>query len=279
MSHQYNFAYLDESSKKKIRRSLLKSLAIPGCQVPYGGRQVPFSYGWGIGSVQVTASIIGQDDRLKVIDQGADHTLNALMIKDFFEKTTHVPLTEDTQAASLIQTRHRIPEIPLSEGQIVIFQVASSEPLQFIEPKRSEAAKMHAFNEYGAIYVKFYEDIARFNRAAPAFDCPVSVNQWHIMSPSPIPKHDNPKLNQSPALHLFASGKDRQVYAIPPYTDVVSLEFEDRPAKPGAQEYPCAICGATDSFLDEMIVDDQGTSLFICSDTEYCSKRSQEIES
>ncbi|MGH8407285.1 MAG: alpha-D-ribose 1-methylphosphonate 5-phosphate C-P-lyase PhnJ, partial [Pseudomonas sp.] len=43
----YNFAYLDEQTKRMIRRALLKAVAIPGYQVPFGGREMPLPYGWG----------------------------------------------------------------------------------------------------------------------------------------------------------------------------------------------------------------------------------------
>ena len=66
----YNFAYLDEQTKRMIRRAILKAIAIPGYQVPFASREMPMPYGWGTGGVQVTASIIGEDDVLKVIDQG-----------------------------------------------------------------------------------------------------------------------------------------------------------------------------------------------------------------
>ena len=68
----YNFAYLDEQTKRMIRRAILKAIAIPGYQVPFASREMPMPYGWGTGGVQVTASIIGPSDILKVIDQGAD---------------------------------------------------------------------------------------------------------------------------------------------------------------------------------------------------------------
>ncbi|STI69345.1 PhnJ protein [Escherichia coli] len=38
----------------------------------------------------------------------------------------------------VIQTRHRIPETPLTEDQIIIFQVPIPEPLRFIEPRETE---------------------------------------------------------------------------------------------------------------------------------------------
>ena len=43
----YNFAYLDEQTKRMIRRAILKAVAIPGYQVPFGSREMPLPYGWG----------------------------------------------------------------------------------------------------------------------------------------------------------------------------------------------------------------------------------------
>lgn len=278
MSHQYNFAYLDEQSKKMIRRTMLKAIAIPGFQVPFGGREMPLPYGWGTGGIQLTAAILGKTDTLKVIDQGSDDTVNAISIKTFFKTTADIEVTENTKDATIIQTRHRIPETPLRKGQIIVFQVPIPEPLQFIEPRRRETAKMHAYQEYGAMYVKLYEDIATYGRIATAFDYPVQVNQRYIMSPSPIPKYDNPKLNQSPAIHFFGAGREKRIYAVPPFTDVKSLDFEDHPFELESWNEPCSICGSTVSFLDEIITDDEGTRLFICSDTEYCQKRSKGVE-
>lgn len=119
----YNFAYLDEQTKRMIRRAILKAVAIPGYQVPFGGREMPMPYGWGTGGIQLTASVIGESDVLKVIDQGADDTTNAVSIRNFFKRVTGVNTTERTDDATLIQTRHRIPETPLTEDQIIIFQV------------------------------------------------------------------------------------------------------------------------------------------------------------
>ena len=35
----------------------------------------------------------------------------------------------------------------------------------------------------------------------------------------------------------------------------------------------CALCGATDSYLDEVLMDDEGTRMYVCSDTDYCNGR------
>ena len=56
----YNFAYLDEQTKRMLRRALLKAVAVPGYQVPFASREMPLPFGWGTGGIQVTAAIIGQ---------------------------------------------------------------------------------------------------------------------------------------------------------------------------------------------------------------------------
>ena len=57
----FNFAYLDEQTKRSIRRAILKAVAIPGHQIPCASREMPMSYGWGTGGIQVTASVIGDN--------------------------------------------------------------------------------------------------------------------------------------------------------------------------------------------------------------------------
>ena len=273
MDENYNFSFLDERTKKMIRRAMLKAVAIPGYQVPFGSREMPFAYGWGTGGVQVTASIIGRDDILKVIDQGADDTTNAVNIRRFFARTTGVATTEKTTAASIIQTRHRIPETALKEGQIMVYQVPMPEPLFRLEPHRRETITMHALAEYGLMNVKLYEDIAQLGAISKTYDYPVLVNERYLTSPSPIPKFDNPKMHMNPALQLFGAGREKRIYAIPPYTAVRSLDFEDHPFEVQRWDHACALCGAVDSFLDEMIVDDAGSRLFVCSDSDYCGER------
>jgi alpha-D-ribose 1-methylphosphonate 5-phosphate C-P lyase len=78
---RYNFAYLDEQTKRMIRRAILKAVAVPGYQVPFASREMPMPYGWGTGGVQVTAACLTPEDTLKVIDQGADDTTNAVSIR------------------------------------------------------------------------------------------------------------------------------------------------------------------------------------------------------
>ncbi|MGR3493812.1 alpha-D-ribose 1-methylphosphonate 5-phosphate C-P-lyase PhnJ [Citreimonas sp.] len=269
----YNFAYLDEQTKKMIRRAILKGLAIPGYQVPFASREMPMPYGWGTGGVQVSAAVLTPDDTLKVIDQGADDTTNAVSIRGFFERTAGVATTTRTADATVIQTRHRIPEAALTEGQVLVYQVPIPEPLRFLEPRETETRKMHALEEYGLMHVKLYEDIARHGHIATAYAYPVKVEGRYVMDPSPIPKFDNPKLSDCPAIQLFGAGREQRIYALPPYTRVASLDFADHPFEASKADHPCGLCGSTDSYLDEVITDDAGGRMFVCSDTDHCETR------
>ena len=273
MSAGYNFAYLDEQTKRMIRRAILKGIAIPGHQVPFGSREMPLPYGWGTGGIQVTAAVLGADDVLKVIDQGADDTTNAVSIRRFFARTAGVRTTTRTGEATIIQTRHRIPETALREDQVIVYQVPQPEPMSRLEPSRAETKRMHSLAEYGPMHVKLYEDITRFGHVATSYDFPVMVNERYLMSPSPIPAFDNPKLDRMPALQLFGAGREKRIYAIPPYTAVRSLDFEDHPFQPRRAAADCALCGASESYLDEVVTDDRGTRMFVCSDTDFCEGR------
>ena len=272
-----NFAYLDERTKRMIRRALLKAIAIPGYQVPFGSREMPLPYGWGTGGIQITASILGKNDTLKVIDQGSDDTVNAVNIRRFFQNTTGIETTTHTSEATVIQTRHRIPEKTMHEGQILVYQVPVPEPMQRLEPQETETRKLHALSEYGLMHVKLYEDITKYGHISTTYDYPVMVNHRYIMSPSPIPKFDNPKMNQNPAIQLFGAGREKKIYAVPPYTQVESLSFDDHPFEIQAWDENCHLCGSKDTFLDEIIVDDKGTRLHVCSDSDFCQDRQNQV--
>ncbi|MDP0705066.1 alpha-D-ribose 1-methylphosphonate 5-phosphate C-P-lyase PhnJ, partial [Klebsiella pneumoniae] len=83
----------------------------------------------------------------------------------------------------LIQTRHRIPETPLTEDQIIIFQVPIPEPLRFIEPRETETRTMHELEEYGVMQLKLNEDLDRFGHIATTYAYPVKVNGCYVMDP------------------------------------------------------------------------------------------------
>ena len=104
MCQLYNFAFFDEASKREIRRAIIKGVSIPGHQIPFASREMPIGRGWGTGGLQITLALIGQGDVLKVIDQGADDSVNAVNIKKLVVETTDVEVTEKTQHATLPRT-------------------------------------------------------------------------------------------------------------------------------------------------------------------------------
>ena len=131
----YNFGFLDEYAKKEIRRAVLKAIAIPGYQVPYASREMPMGRGFGTGGLQLTLALIGPDEVVKVIDQGSDDSVNAVNLRQFIEMTCPgIATTTKTAESSLIQSRHRIPEQPLTPTQILVLQVPYPDPLVVVEP-------------------------------------------------------------------------------------------------------------------------------------------------
>jgi alpha-D-ribose 1-methylphosphonate 5-phosphate C-P lyase len=91
------------------------------------------------------------------------------------------------------------------------------------------------------------------------------------MAPSPIPRFDNPKMHRSEALILLGAGREKKIYAVPPYTDVESLAFEDFPFEVESfEDKSCRLCGSTGVFMDELFDDETGETYYQCNDTSYC---------
>ena len=263
------FGFFDEDAKKEIRRALLKAVSLPGYIVPFASREMPIARGWGTGGLQVTLSIIKEDDVLKVIDQGCDGSVNAVNIRDFIVSTTEVDTTSQTAEATVIQTRHRVPEQPLTKNQILVFQVPVAEVLTTVEPDTARQKNMHAHREYSRLWVLLYEDTAQYGDSRISNRYPVEVHDHYVMDPSPIPRYDIPRLNNNPALLLFGAGREKRIYAIPPYTKVTPLTFADRDFQ--VETFPgisCERCGTNGVFFDEI----QGVDgpHYYCSDTANC---------
>lgn len=266
----YGFAYLDPASKREIRRALLKAVCLPGHIVPFASREMPVARGWGSGGLQVTLATVVAEDTVKVIDQGSDSSMNAIALRDLIQRTTGVDTTTDAREATLIQTRHRIPEDELREGQVMVFQVPISDPLRRVDPRPSVTRRLHAERDYAPIWLYLYEDHALTGHSTFASAHPVEVEGGYIMTPSPIPRHDVPRLDDAPFLSLFGAGREAVVYAIPPHTEAHPLAFTDRPFEPEHFDGCCALCGATDTFLVED--EESDTARLICSDTDHCRR-------
>ncbi len=272
-SASYNYAYIDESTKKEIRRKLLKAICIPGYQVPYSSPEMPISRGWGTGGLHVTLSIIGKSDTLKIIDQGSDASVNACNLRDFVQRTTACDTTFDTAEASIIQTRHRITEEKLTDKQIMVFQVPQPEPLRRVEPYEFRTRSMHAEKDYAKMYVSLYESYVKFGGLMVGAGYPVLVHQRYVMSPSPIPRWDIPNLHQAECLYLFGAGREKRLYAIPPYTNVTPLEFED--VRFDIEDFTFQLCELTQygpAFMDELY-HDNGSKTFVINDSNFLDKK------
>jgi alpha-D-ribose 1-methylphosphonate 5-phosphate C-P lyase len=268
----YNYAFLDEFTKREIRRKILKAVAIPGYQVPFASREMPISKGWGTGGLQLTLSLIGDSDMLKVIDQGFDESVNAVNIKKLVMRVTSAKTTSSTKDATIIQTRHRIPEEGLEDHQIMVFQVPVPEPLRTIEPSEEKTRRMHAEGDYSKIWLYLYENIVLQGQVMFGAAYPVMVNGRYLMDPSPKPRWDVPKLAMAGFLSLFCAGREKRIYALPPYTRVEPLEFEDHPFEvENFHGAACSLCGSCDTYLTRS-ADDKGNETWSCSDTSFCKK-------
>ena len=275
-----SYGFLDASAKREIRRKTLKAIAVPGCQMPYASREVPMARGWGTGGLQVSCTLIHPGMRVKVIDQGADDSVNAASIRKFLARVSGAPVTTDTLEADLIQSRHRIPEEKLREDQILVLQVPNPEPLRPVQPNMSIARQMHADADYGRMWLQLYEQIVRSGRVMQGASYPSLVHGRFVMTPSPIPRWDVPKMHMAAHLTILSAGREKRLHAVPPYTRVEPLVFDDVPYRVEEHGHlTCARSGAHGYFMNEIPRAD-GSSGFEVSDSELGCKtiRRQEGE-
>lgn len=269
----YNYGFIDETTKKEIRRKLLKAVCIPGYQVPYSSPEMPIARGWGTGGLHVSLAIMGKSDVFKIIDQGSDASVNACNLRDFVHMTTDCETTFDTAEATVVQTRHRIPEETLSEKHIVVFQVPQPEVLRRIERYENKTRDMHAEMDYAKMWVSLYEAYVRFGDMMQGAGYPVRVNGRYIMTPSPIPRWDVPRLNMGDALFLFGAGREKRLYAVPPHTKVAPLEFDDvKFHVENFDDVTCASSGEGDAFLDEIYENQSEGAKFVINDSNFLDK-------
>lgn len=268
------YAYLDENTKRNVRRAILKALAIPGWQVPFASREMPVARGWGSGGLQLTLSLVGPDDVVKVIDQGDDQSVNAVAMRDLITGSAHCAGTTDTAQATLIQSRHRIPEVPLRPEQVLVLQVPHPEPLRRVVPDEVTARRYHADGDYTPAWLDLYDAQARLGDSRSGADHPVLVDNSRLMSPSPIPRHDVLRLNQRPHPILLGAGRRARLTALPPYTSVRALAFDDCPLEPEHADGPCRRCADTSSY--RVRTEGPGATLvWQCSDVDACRVRAK----
>jgi alpha-D-ribose 1-methylphosphonate 5-phosphate C-P lyase len=191
---------------------------------------------------------------------------------------TGVQTTTHALEASLIQSRHRIPEEILGQNpllnQVLILQVPMPEVLSNAgaEASYSKAREMHADSEYELLFLRLYEDLITYFRSTHGADYPVWVNGRYAMAPSPIPRWDTLKLHQAAHLTLLSAGREKRLYAVPPYTNVRPLEFEDVPFQVEDQRgWHSPTTGIGQAFMNEIPLEG-GASSYEISDSDYREK-------
>ena len=273
-----SYGFLDGSAKREMRRKIIKAIAVPGCQMPYASREVPIARGWGTGGLQVTLTLIKPSSVVKVIDQGADDSVNAASIRRFLSRVSGAAETWDTLAATLVQSRHRIPEERLRDDQILVLQVPNPEPLRPVQPNMSIARQMHADADYGRLWLVLYEQMVRSGRIMQGAAYPSLVNGRHVMTPSPIPRWDVPKLHMARHLTLLSAGREKRLHAVPPFTRVEPLVFSDVPYQvEDHAQLTCHRSGLQGVFMNEIPQDDGG-SVFEASDSNLGIKAIRQAE-
>lgn len=258
----------DEQAKREVRRAALHAVCLPGYQVAFGSREMPVARGWGSGGLQVTLAIAGPEDTVKVIDQGDEEGVNAVNLRRLICGSVGSAATADTRDASITQSRHRVPEERLRDDQVLVLQVPVSEPLRPVERSVNECRRMHAEADYSRMWVAMYEDLVTGGVINAASGYPVMVHDRYLMAPSPIPRWDVPRLNDSEHLTILSHGRDKKLYAVPPHTKVEPVTFDDVPFEVEyAEGARCALCRSSDTYLVETRSGD-----FLCSDTEWCAR-------
>lgn len=276
-----SFAYLDERSKRAVRRAILTAMAMPGRQVPFVSREMPVARGWGSGGLQVTLSLVGPDDCVKVIDQGSDHSTNATAMRELIVATAGATPTTDAREATILQSRHRIPDTPLREDQVLVLQLPHAEPLRRVVTGAARQRAAHLDGDHTAAWLEVYDDIVRFGEPRTGADYPILVEGMTLASPSPIPRHDVLRLDDLPHPVILGAGRHARIVALPPHTRVEPLIFADHPLRAEQTGGTCSLCGSADAYL---VPDSAGfelseaaeTGVWRCSDTDACTRRQEE---
>jgi alpha-D-ribose 1-methylphosphonate 5-phosphate C-P lyase len=151
-----------------------------------------------------------------------------------------------------------------------------------VEPSEARRKVMHGEGDYSRLLTKLYEDLVHFDEITISHRYPTRINGHYVIDPSPIPRYDVPQLHQSKALVLLGAGREKKIYAVPPYTRAEPLVFDDVPFRTEdftnaqGKRHACVRCGAVDSFLDEIMPadgQDGAQKFWQCSDSDYCNQQ------
>ena len=90
---------------------------------------------------------------------------------------------------------------------------------------------LHAEADYTGAWLGLFDQIVRYGHTVTNADHPCLVEGRYVMAPSPIPRFDTMRLNMAQNLTLLGAGREKKIYAVPPFTHVHPLDFEDYPLR------------------------------------------------
>ncbi len=230
-------------SRSQVQTYRMKAVAVPGYQVPFGGREMPLPYGWGTGGIQVTAAIIGRDDTAEGDRPGRRRHDQCRLDPPLLRAcglTSPRPRTRKKRPSS--RRAIACPRRPSKDGQILVFQVPIPEPLRMLEPRETETRTLHALSEYGVMQVSLYESIARHGRIAKTYNYPVHGERALHHEPLADPEVRQPQAR--PQRRRCSSTAPAARSASMPcrrYTPVKSLDFDDHPFEIETWSECCAL--------------------------------------
>jgi alpha-D-ribose 1-methylphosphonate 5-phosphate C-P lyase len=200
-------------------------------------------------------------------------------MRSLIATTADCGVTTSTTDATIIQSRHRIPELAMRPDQLLVLQVPHPDPLRRVVLDEVVARSHHARADYTPAWVDLYDDERRHGGPRGGADHPVLVDGRTLMSPSPIPRHDVLHLDRRPHPILLGAGRRARVTALPPHTSVVPLSFDDRPVRGERAPETCSRCGSATSYRVpttaryELRVATDNARSWQCSDVDACRVR------
>ena len=168
----------------------------------------------------------------------------------------------------------------MRENQIIVYQVPQPEPLLHAAGtgSRIETKRMHALSDYGLMGVKLYEDVARLGQISTQLRL-----SGHGQRPLFDVAEPNSRLRQSEnASHagvatISAPAVEKRIYSGSHRGTgrEVARILMDHPFRPiNSTHQACGLCRSRPTlYKDEVITDDHGGRMFVCSDTDHCERR------
>lgn len=265
----YTFGFLDDMAKREIRCAIRRAWRSPATRRPSGHARCR-SRAAGARAADYAGVRRGgrhhQGDRPGRRRGSVTRSTSAASSR----RRLGARETLTTGEATLIVLPHRIPEERMTSGQILILQVphpGAAASRRAVRRRRARDARRRGLRAHVARAVRGRGTQRRGDRGrgvSRAGERPLRHG------PQPDPALGLPKLDQAETLFLFGAGREKRIYAVPPYTSVKPLEFEDFPFSivhlPGCRAAAAARRTHTSSPRRRR----DGSTLSVCSDASYC---------